>query len=222
MRINVLQHAVNEGPGAIKTWADQHHYDFYVYHPNEFGILPTAAETDLLVLLGGPMSPNDDLLWIHQERQLLQQLLKEHQPILGVCFGAQQIAKTLGYSVQRAPHKEVGWAPVYLQSHAIPGIPEQVEALHVHEEMFDLPAKALLLFTSDLNTNQGFLLGDNVLGLQFHFEPEEDELREIMINDGQYALDHNDLHQTPAEIIKHGVPRANQQVMFTLLDHITK
>ena len=59
MRVNVLQHTPNEGPGSIKTWADQHHYDFYVYHPETFGKLPTVEETDLLIILGGPMSPND-------------------------------------------------------------------------------------------------------------------------------------------------------------------
>ena len=54
MRVNILQHTPNEGPGAIKTWADSHHYELDVYHPETFGKLPTANETDLLVILGGP------------------------------------------------------------------------------------------------------------------------------------------------------------------------
>lgn len=97
MRVNVLQHTPNEGPGSIQEWADLHQYGFYVYHPYQFGILPEAATTDLLVILGSPMSPNDDLPWIKQERQLIKQLFQEEKPILGVCFGAQQIVKTLGY-----------------------------------------------------------------------------------------------------------------------------
>lgn len=222
MRINVLQHTPNEGPGSIKTWADQHQADFYVYHPYQFGTLPAAADTDMLVILGGPMSPNDDLLWIKQERQLIRQLLDRHCPIFGACFGAQQIAKTLGSQITKAPHKEVGWAPVYLQDKTIPGLPDQVEALHWHEEMFQVPTGAHLLFSSDLVQNQGFILGNNVVGLQFHFEPETDNVKEIVVNDGQYALDHNDLHQSPAEIIAHGVPTANQKVMFTILDFIAK
>lgn len=222
MRINVLQHTPNEGPGSIQTWAGQRGADFYVYHPYQFGNLPTAAETDLLVILGGPMSPNDDLPWIKQERVLIQQLLDQHKPIFGACYGAQQIAKTLGYPIGKAPHKEVGWAPVYRQSAAIPGIPDQLTALHWHEEMFAVPAEAQLLFSSDLVKNQGFLLGDNVIGLQFHFEPLADNVREMAVNDDQYPLDHNDLHQTPQEIIDHGVPSENKQVMFSLLDFITK
>lgn len=222
MRINVLQHTPNEGPGSIQTWAHQHNHKMYIYHPYQFGKLPTAAETDLLVILGGPMSPNDDLPWIGQERELIRQLLDQHKPIFGACYGAQQIAKTLGYAVQKAPAKEVGWAPVYLQSDAIPGIPTKLTALHWHEEMFEVPRGAQLLFSSDLVKNQGFLLANNVIGLQFHFEPEPDNVREIAINDSEYALNHNQLHQTSAEIISHQVPSENQVVMFNLLDFITK
>ncbi|MGM9908198.1 type 1 glutamine amidotransferase [Limosilactobacillus sp.] len=222
MRINVLQHTPNEGPGSIQDWAHAHGHDFYVYHPYQFGNLPTAAETDLLVILGGPMSPNDDLPWIEQERVLIRQLLDQHKPIFGACYGAQQIAKTLGCQIGKAPHKEVGWAPVYRQSDVIPGIPDQLTALHWHEEMFQVPESARLLFSSDLVTNQGFLLDDNVIGLQFHFEPKIDNVREMAVNDNQYPLDHNDLHQTPQEIIDHGVPADNKQVMFKLLDYITR
>lgn len=222
MRINVLQHTSNEGPGAIKTWADQHHDEFYVYHPDQFNILPEPEETDLLVILGGPMSPNDDLNWIVAERELIQKLFDEGKPIFGACFGAQQIAKTLGAEISKAPHKEVGWAPVYLQNDAIKGLPKKMTALHWHEEMFAIPKDAKLLFSSDLVENQGFIYRDNVIGLQFHFEPEEDNLREIAINDQSYPLEGNALHQTPEQIIKHGVPKENQQIMFKLLNFITE
>lgn len=219
MRINVLQHTPNEGPGTIELWAKDNGHEMYVYHPYQFGNLPTADETDMLIILGGPMSPNDDLAWIKQERVLIKQLLDQHKPIFGACYGAQQIAKTLGYSVHKAPHKEVGWAPVYLKSKIISGIPNQVTALHWHEEMFEIPKQAQLLFSSDLVENQGFVM-DNVIGLQFHFEPTIDNVREIAINDDKYPLDHNDLHQTGEEIIKHGVPKENKQVMYRLLDYI--
>lgn len=221
MRVNVLQHTPNEGPGAIKTWADAQNADFYVYHPETFGKLPTAEKTDLLIILGGPMSPNDDLPWISQERELIKELLAQHRPIFGACFGAQQIAKTLGYKVLAAPAKEVGWAPVYLKDKTIPGLPDKITALHWHEQMFEIPKNAKLLFSSDLVKNQGFLLGDNVVGLQFHFEPEEDNLREIAINDSEYAAENNALHQSAAEIIKHGVPKENKQIMFNILNFIT-
>ena len=222
MRINVLQHTPNEGPGAIQQWSQDHGHEMFIYHPATFGNLPTADQTDMLVILGGPMSPNDDFDWIKQERALIQQMMNDHKPIFGACFGGQQIAKTLGYPIKKAPHKEVGWAPVYLKSNIIPGIPEQLTALHWHEEMFEIPKEADLLFSSDLVENQGFILNDNVIGLQFHFEPAADNVREIAINDNQYPMEHNDLHQTAEEIINHGVPEENKKVIYQLLDFIAK
>ena len=222
MRINVLQHTPNEGPGAIQQWSQDHGHEMFIYHPATFGNLPTADQIDMLVILGGPMSPNDDFDWIKQERALIQQLMNDHKPIFGACFGGQQIAKTLGYSIKKSPHKEVGWAPVYLKSNIIPGIPEQLTALHWHEEMFEIPKEADLLFSSDLVENQGFILNDNVIGLQFHFEPAADNVREIAINDNQYPMEHNDLHQTAEEIINHGVPEENKKVIYKLLDFIAK
>lgn len=222
MRVNVLQHTSNEGPGAIASWAHARGHELYIYHPDQFGILPKADETDLLVILGGPMNPNDPLPWLKKERDLIKELLKEHKPLFGVCLGGQQIAESLGAEVHAAPHKEVGWAPVYRQSDVIPGIPEKIEVLHWHQDMFELPKGAKLLFSSDLVKNQGFLYGDNVLGLQFHFEPLADNLREIAINDSKYPLENNDLQQTPAEIIVHGVPDANKAILSLLLDYICR
>jgi GMP synthase-like glutamine amidotransferase len=221
MRINVLQHTPNEGPGTIRDWSRARGHELWVYHPETFGHLPSADETDLLVILGGPMSPNDDLPWIHAERELISQLLRQGKPLFGACFGAQQIAKVLGAPVTKAPHKEVGWAPVYRQCDAIAGIPQKLTALHWHEEMFGIPEGARLLFSSDLVRNQGFIYRGNVVGLQFHFEPGPDEVREIACNDTAYPLSHNDLHQTTADILAHPVPAENTAVMAAILDHIT-
>ena len=83
MRINVLQHTPNEGPGSIASWAFSRGHEFFVYHPYFFdGVLPKASETDLLIILGGPMSPNDELPWISKERELIKKLSKEGVTIL--------------------------------------------------------------------------------------------------------------------------------------------
>ena len=220
MRINVLQHTPNEGPGAIQSWAHDHGHDMYIYHPYQFGNLPTAKETDLLVILGGPMSPNDDDEWIGRERVLIKQMLDAHKPILGICFGSQQIAKTLGYRVLDAPAKEVGWAPVYLQNHTITELPEKLTALHWHQQMSEIPREAKLLFSSDLVKNQGFLLGDNVIGLQFHFEPLADNVREMVVNDFPY-IQGSIFNQTADDILETPVPDINRAIMFKILDFIT-
>ena len=221
MRINVLQHAADEGPGSIQDWAHAKGYQMYIYHPDQFGLLPTAAQTDMLIILGGPMSPNDDLPWIQQERELIQQLLDTQTPIFGACFGAQQIAKTLGYAVSKGPAKEVGWAPVYRKSDVIPGLPEQLTALHWHEDMFEVPNDADLLFSSDHFANQGFELNHRVVGLQFHFEPKEDNVREMVVNDAAY-IQGSVLNQSADEILARQVPAENKNVMFQILDYISE
>lgn len=219
MIVNVLQHTPNEGPGSIQKWAHLHHHEFYVYHPYQFGILPTAEETDFLVILGGPMSPNDDLPWIKQERQLIKKLWAKNVPILGICYGAQQIVKTLGYQVKKAPVKEVGWGPVTVQTDMIKGLPHELTVLHWHEEMFEIPQEAKILFSNDNLQNQGFVLGKQAVGLQFHLEPEEDNLKEIVVNDAQY-ISGSVFQQTAEQIISAPIPPANEAAMFSILDYL--
>ncbi|QYN59376.1 type 1 glutamine amidotransferase [Lactobacillus panisapium] len=219
MIVNVLQHTPNEGPGSIQKWAHLHHHEFYVYHPYQFGILPTAEETDFLVILGGPMSPNDDLPWIKQERQLIKKLLARSVPILGICYGAQQIVKTLGYQVKKAPVKEVGWGPVTVQTDMIKGLPHELTVLHWHEEMFEIPQEAKILFSNDNLQNQGFVLGKQAVGLQFHLEPEEDNLKEIVVNDAQY-ISGSVFQQTAEQIISAPIPPANEAAMSSILDYL--
>ncbi|MCO0862067.1 type 1 glutamine amidotransferase [Staphylococcus pasteuri] len=222
MRINVLQHTPNEGVGAIGDCSKENNHDLYIYHPYFYnGVLPTADETDLLIILGGPMSPNDTDEWIYKERELIRDLLKVNKPMFGACYGAQQITKAIGYTVSKSPVKEVGWDKVYLETDTIPYLPKELMALHWHEEMFQIPKNAELLFSSEHLNNQGFLLNQNVIGLQFHFEPGPYDVKEIVINDYTYAVD-SVLNQMPQEIINYDVPEENKEVMFKLLDFITQ
>ncbi|AUI72138.1 type 1 glutamine amidotransferase [Companilactobacillus alimentarius] len=221
MRINVLQHTPNEGPGMIQDWSQKHGHEMYIYHPYQFGYLSTAEETDLLVILGGPMSPNDNLSWIKQERDLIKELLNQNKPLFGVCFGAQQITKALGYEVSKAPAKEVGFAPVYRRDAKFLNIPEELNVLHWHEEMFEIPADAQLLFSSDRVENQGFILNHRVVGLQFHLEPKRDNVREIVVNDFPY-LKGSVLNQTSKEILETRISDDNKQTLYKLLDYIVE
>ncbi|MFC6179539.1 type 1 glutamine amidotransferase [Weissella sagaensis] len=221
MRINILQHTPNEGPGSIRNWAEKYGHKIYVYHPYQFnGILPTADQTDMLIILGGPMSPNDHLIWIAEERNLIQELLNRNIPMFGACFGAQQIAKAMGYAVTKSPAKEVGWAPVYPQTTTIPNLPNKLVALHWHEEIFEIPKEAELLFSSDAVKNQGFILNHRVVGLQFHFEPQDNDVREIVTNDAAYVKG-TIFNQTATDILNTPVPKENQETMFQILNYIS-
>lgn len=221
MRVNILQHTPEEGPGAIRIWAHARGYQVYVYHPAQHGKLPSVAETDLLVVLGGPISPNDNEPWIAAERYLMREVMAAHKPIFGACFGAQQIAKLMGATVSPAPVKEVGWAPVTRQADVIPGLPEQLKVLHWHQDMFALPDDATRLFASEQIQNQGLVINDNVVGLQFHLEVTEDNVHAMVVNDGDYVAD-SVLNQTAKAIETTPIPDENRAAMFQILDYITK
>lgn len=107
-----------------------------------------------------------------------------------------------------------------MKSHAIKGLPEEVSVLHWHQDCFEIPKGAELLFSSRLLKNQGFVMNHRIVGLQFHFEPLPNDLREIVVNDGSYA-EGSDLGQTPEEILLHGIPEENKQIMYKILDYIS-
>lgn len=221
MHINVLQHTPSEGPGLILDWAALYGHTLSVYHPYYFNRLPSLGQTDLLVILGGPMSPNDDLPWIKAERDLIQGCLDQDIPMYGACYGAQQITKTLGYPVSKAPAKEVGWGPIYRQTTRIKDIPAELSVLHWHEEMFEIPETAQLLFSSDLVTNQGFLFGQHVVGLQCHLEPKAQDVQTMVLNDGAYIEGTKLPQQTAASIMAQPMDPKNRQALFAILNHIT-
>lgn len=221
MRINIIQHTPNERPGSILDWAHDRNHDVYIYHPYQFGYLPKVDETDMLVIMGGPMSVNDDIDWIESERDIIKELAQRDVPIFGACFGAQQLSKAFGGKITASPVKEVGWAPVYLKSDVIDGIPAELTAMHWHGETFKIPDNAELLFSSELLANQGFIIGHRIVGLQFHFELQTDNVREIVTNDFNY-IDGSVFKQTKEDILAREVPKENKDVMYTILDFISE
>jgi len=109
------------------------------------------------------------------ELHFIQQALDTNTPLLGICLGAQLIAKALGAHVYRNPEKEIGWAPVYLtdagSSDPVFGrLPSPSMFFHWHSETFMLPPGADSLAYSDKCRQQAFRFHDTVYGIQFHPE----------------------------------------------------
>jgi GMP synthase-like glutamine amidotransferase len=136
---------------------------------------PDSGSYDGIISMGGPMSANDALPCLAEEIRILQAAANAGKPILGVCLGAQLIAKALGARVYRNRVKEIGWFPVYWTAEAAQdalfgGVPNPETVFHWHGETFDLPPGAQLLAWSDACSHQAYRVGRNIYGLQFHLE----------------------------------------------------
>jgi GMP synthase-like glutamine amidotransferase len=195
MQILCLTHVAFEGPARIADWARNRGHDLSIVRADLASELHPPAGLGGLVVMGGPMSANDSLPWLRLELAFIERVLNQGLPVLGVCLGAQLLARIFGAQVYRAVHKEIGWWPVRCLPHAgMPSgqWPESLVPLHWHGDTFDLPEGAIRLAESEAIANQAFLLDSRVLGLQFHVEATPDSVRAIVegaasdISEGPY------------------------------------
>jgi GMP synthase (glutamine-hydrolysing) len=136
---------------------------------------PLAA--DLMIILGGPIGAYQDDLYpfLGDELGLVRARLASHLPTLGLCLGAQLMARALDARVYPGPAKEIGWAPVVLteagRRSCLAGLDTPgLRVLHWHGDTFDLPSGATRLASTPLYENQAFSWGKAALALQFHAE----------------------------------------------------
>ena len=134
-------------------------------------------EPDLLIVLGGPVGvyETESYPYLAEECAILATRLAAARPTLGICLGAQQIAKALGADVGPMGHKEIGFGPLRLNDAGRVGPLRHLEGipvLHWHGDAFQIPDTAENLASTPLCATQGFSLGRHVLALQFH--PEVD------------------------------------------------
>jgi GMP synthase-like glutamine amidotransferase len=192
VRVHVLQHVPFEGIGSIQAWMDTRRQVVETTRLFADAALPRPGDVDWLIVMGGPMSVNDESAhaWLWPEKRLIAQAIESGKTVLGICLGAQLIASALGARVFQNPCKEIGWFPVHKSDGARPqpgrggpqpalagpqpavarAFAESHEVFHWHGETFDLPRGSVGFLRSEMCENQAFALGSRVLGLQFHLE----------------------------------------------------
>jgi len=178
--VTIIRHIECEAPGYLENVLTNSNTQYRLVAVDQGQAIPTSPD-DMsgLVIMGGPMSVNDDNDWISQETRLIQNAIENNLPVLGHCLGGQFIAKALGANIVQNPVKEIGWLPVYASSHVsnlptwIDNFSEPQTVFHWHGETFELPDHSTRLLTSQHCDNQAFLYKDNVLAFQCHIEMTE-------------------------------------------------
>ena len=174
-----IQHTAQEHPALMKRVLEARGIAVQMLHPYLGDPYPEPKEISGLISLGGPMGANDERFhsWIPEECFLLKQCLRQKVPVLGICLGAQLLAKTAGAKVRKNEQPELGWFPVTLKPAAahsyLSGLGKQISAYHWHNDTFEIPAGADWLASSAACQNQAFQIEDYAYGVQFH--PEADK-----------------------------------------------
>ena len=172
-RILTIIHKDTTIPGVVGQKLNDMGYALDIRAPIFGEVLPDDLENYAAALVfGGPMSVNDDEPYLHEESAWVQKVLDAKLPYLGICLGAQLLAKVLGAEVKRHPQalEEIGYYSVYATEAGEGLFPEQMKIYQWHNEGFTLPAGAVLLARGDDFVNQAFRWGDRTYGLQFHPE----------------------------------------------------
>jgi len=172
----VIQNCLTEDIGLYVTCLQDCGISYYVHRAYAGKAFPSADQFDAFIVGGTPVSIYDasghDFL--RREIVYLKEVVKRERPYLGICAGAQLLAKLVGAEVSRNSVMEIGSYVVRLaaagkKSEFFRGFPEVFPVFQWHGDTFDIPVGAKLLVTGADCKNQAFSYG-NSLGLQFHLE----------------------------------------------------
>jgi len=227
MKLCVLQHAAYEGPGEIAAWAAQHGHAVSLHHLYRGDPLPGLKDFDLLVVMGGEMNIYQyrDWPWLKPESAFIKTALARGKRVVGICLGAQLIADALGSRVFQNAEHEIGWLPVIWTKEAraaFPGLPATTTVLHWHGDTFDLPAGAMRLATSEGCPEQGFLIEDKCLALQFHMEVDPPLAKQFVESQGEWPT--GPYAQTPKTILSEASSYCdgNRRLLHSMLDRFCR
>jgi GMP synthase-like glutamine amidotransferase len=229
--IYALYHTPEETLGLIKTCLDERRFRVAEYPVYEGGPVPSFLPAmSALIIMGGPMNVDETQLYpfLDAEVKLITQVVSAGRPVLGICLGAQLLAKALGARVYSSRVREVGWhrielLPAARKDRLFFSAPGSFDVLQWHGDTFDLPEGAVHLVQSDRCANQAFRWGASAWGLQFHLEVTPEMVDDWVRAEGAIAYirsageDPEELSEKAPAVFS-GLRPVARQIFFSFLD----
>lgn len=171
-RVLIVLHQERSSPGRVGQMLTDRGYRLDIRRPPLGDPLPgTMAHHAGAVIFGGPMSANDTDAFIRREIDFIDVPLREDKPFLGICLGAQMLARAVGGRVTGHPEDlvEIGYYDIHPTDagRALTWWPSKV--YQWHREGFEVPSGTEVLATGEHFENQAFRVG-RAWGIQFHPE----------------------------------------------------
>lgn len=227
MRVHLLKHMDHIGHGFIDEWLQEQGHPYKVTRVHAGEPFPAIDEFDFLIILGGEMGvyEEEEHPWLIQEKQWIRKVIDSNKRILGICLGGQLIASSMGATVRKHDHSEIGWWPITFKEPAfahpfLKGINEINTLFEFHYDTFEIPSEAVLLAESKACKRQAFAIGDRILGLQFHPEFNPEIVEHIVnkmgpkIKNGPFVEPINEMLATPERF------ESSKLFLYTLLNNI--
>lgn len=180
LRLAILSHSAATRPDAVVDWAFDRGHAPNVCSLYKGESCPNLDEFDFLISMGGPMNCLEDerFPFLAVETKLLKRAILAGKGVLGLCLGAQLIARASGANVTKHQHWEVGWHKVRLDDELLGK--GEIMAFHWHRDTFELPKGATRIASNPITPEQGFRVSSKVVGLQFHPEATAQWVRECL------------------------------------------
>ena len=141
-------------------------------YPYRGDVLPSPRHHDFVIVYGGWQSVLDLFSYLDDEMAYIAERVSYRRPMLGICLGAQLMARALGAVVTRAPNSgiELGYRPIAPSDAANDMVSQPFTVFQWHEDGFSIPSVAQALARGYQFPHQGFRIGNKIIGLQFHPE----------------------------------------------------
>ncbi len=181
-----LKHVDIEGPETIAPFFEKNGYSSQVLELYNNSVFPQKLDgIDGVICLGGPMNvyEEDKYPFLKDENVFIQSLLDAQIPFLGICLGAQLLAKAAGAKVTRSPVEEIGWRTVKLTDDGLldpifKGLGRELFVYQWHGDTFAIPQNGKWLVKGADCPRQALKVGPCAYGFQFHIEITDKSIRE--------------------------------------------